>query len=223
MASAQRNRFPSRVVVVDGHRSFSDALSVSVGLTADMRVVATAADASEGMQSILAFLPELVVTEQDLSGPMSGLGLCRSVRCEETEIRRRPTPIVVLTSIPNPGIVREAELLERVTVSTKRSSLTDIVRTLRAAVHDEPTKGFAVADPFGLSPGELEVLTHLADGANATTIARQLCLSVHAIRGRIRGLLEKTGSTSQLEALVKSMRAGIIAPPAFEGTITVRQ
>lgn len=52
----------------------------------------------------------------------------------------------------------------------------------------------------------------------ATEIAEQLCLSVHAIRARIRGLLQKTFSTSQLEAVTKATRAGLVVPPSYDAS-----
>ena len=79
--------------------------------------------------------------------------------------------------------------------------------------------GVVAADPYSLTPAEMEVLEYLAAGLNASVISNELCLSVHAIRARIRGLLTKTESSSQLEAVAKATRAGLVVPPPFDSPI----
>ena len=124
------------------------------------------------------------------------------------------TPIVILTAFPAPAVARQASGLSSVTVMSKRSTVTEIVSGLRRALLGRPNAMAIVDDPFFLSPAELEVLELLSAGLTATTIAEDLCLSVHAIRARIRGILTKTMSTSQLEAVAKATRAGIVVPPS---------
>lgn len=213
--------FPSRLVLIDDHRSFTDALSLALSLTGDLRVVAAAQDAVDGLRAIEASRPDLIVTDYRLCGRVTGIDVARRVRdAEATNLRgMSTTPIVILTAFPAPVVAREASEMECVTVLSKRSTMTDIVAALRCAVLRRWAEPAVVADPYGLSPAELEVLEYLSSGMTASAIAAELCLSVHAIRARIRGLLTKTDSTSQLEAVMKATRAGLVVPPAFDGML----
>ena len=62
----------------------------------------------------------------------------------------------------------------------------------------------------GLTAREHEVLEHLADGEDATQIARELDLSVYSVRGHIKSLLRKLGVHSQLQDVVVAARRGIV-------------
>ena len=209
---------PSLLVLIDEQRSFTDALTLSLTLTGDLRVVAAEQNAIDGFHAIDAAQPDLIVAEYRLPGAVTGIDLARRVRDMEDRQLHQPhrTPVVILTAFPAPSVARQANELEAVSVFSKRSQITDIISGLRNCIRGAPSAPAVVADPFGLSPAELEVLEHLSDGHTATKIAEDLCLSVHAIRARIRGLLNKTNSTSQLEAVTKATRAGLVVPPSFD-------
>jgi DNA-binding NarL/FixJ family response regulator len=207
-----------RLVLIDEQRSFTDALTLSLTLTGDLRVVAAEQNASDGFHAIEAAQPDLIVTDYRLHGTATGIDLALRVRdMEDRQLHQASrTPVVILTAFPAPSVARQANELEAVSVFSKRSQITDIVSGLRNCIRGSLPEAAVVADPYGLSPAELEVLEHLSDGLTATAIAEDLCLSVHAIRARIRGLLGKTNSTSQLEAVTKATRAGLVVPPAFD-------
>jgi PAS domain S-box-containing protein len=57
---------------------------------------------------------------------------------------------------------------------------------------------------------QLEVLHYLGDGVPAKVIARTLRLSETTIRNHIRAVLTNLGCHSQLEAVAKARRAGIL-------------
>ncbi len=208
-------RSVSRIVLIDDQRAFTDALTLALSLTGDLRVVAADVDAEQGFRSIEAAHPDLIVTDYRLSGSATGIDLAKRVRDAEATTDH-PVPIVILTAFPAPAVARQALELEGVSVLSKRSAVTEIVARLRQLVMGICSDSVVVSDPFSLSPAELEVLELLNSGMTATMIAEHLCLSVHAIRARIRGLLTKTDSTSQLEAVTKATRAGLVVPPSFE-------
>lgn len=62
-----------------------------------------------------------------------------------------------------------------------------------------------------LTPRQSDVLHLLADGMPAKEIARQLCLSEATVRNHIRAVLRELHSHSQLEALSKARRLGLVA------------
>jgi PAS domain S-box-containing protein len=62
-----------------------------------------------------------------------------------------------------------------------------------------------------LTPRQLDVLRLLAEGKPAKEIARQLWLSETTVRNHIRAVLRELESHSQLEALSKARRLGLVA------------
>ncbi len=211
---------PTRIIVVDDQRSFAEALKLALGLTDDLRVVGLEQSAESGVGLAESLKPDLIVTSYRLIGAVTGLDLASQVRERERAEDRPFTPIVLLTAFPAPAVIRRAREIPNVVVLSKRSPITEIVSGLRRAVDGGPTAGVVVDDPYSLSPAEMEVLEFLSGGHNASTIASELHLSVHAIRARIRGLLTKTNSSSQLEAVAKATRAGLVVPPAFDAPAT---
>ncbi len=207
---------PTRLVVVDDQRSFAEALKLALGLTDDLRVVGIEHEAEAGLSLVESLRPQLVVASYRLIGLDSGLSLAREIREAERTSERPHVPIVILTAFPAPAVIRRAREVPGIVVLSKRSPITEIVSGLRRCADGGQTAGVSVEDPYGLSPAELEVLEFLSAGMNASSIAAELHLSVHAIRARIRGLLTKTSSSSQLEAVAKSTRAGLVVPPAFD-------
>jgi len=209
----------TRLVIVDDQRSFAEALKLALGLTDDLRAVGLEQSAEDGYALIEGTRPDLVVTSYRLTGAVTGLDLAKRLRDAERSAVRPFTPIAILTAFAAPAVIRRARELPNVVVLSKRSPITEIVSGLRRAVDGGPPMGVVAADPYSLTPAEMEVLEYLAAGLNASVISNELCLSVHAIRARIRGLLTKTDSSSQLEAVAKATRAGLVVPPPFDSPI----
>jgi len=65
-----------------------------------------------------------------------------------------------------------------------------------------------------LTRRELEVLSHLAQGMPARSIARVLGISLHTCRSYLKAVHAKLGVNSQLEAVIKAKRLGLIDHPA---------
>jgi DNA-binding NarL/FixJ family response regulator len=61
-----------------------------------------------------------------------------------------------------------------------------------------------------LTDREREVLRGLSQGLDPQTIARRLGISVHTCRGHVKSILAKLEAHSQLEAVVKAIRRGLL-------------
>jgi PAS domain S-box-containing protein len=62
----------------------------------------------------------------------------------------------------------------------------------------------------GLTAREGDVLDGLAAGGDVPTIARQLGISVHSVRGHVKSITAKLGVHSQLQAVIAAARRGMI-------------
>jgi DNA-binding CsgD family transcriptional regulator len=61
-----------------------------------------------------------------------------------------------------------------------------------------------------LTPREVEVLNHLAEGASNKTIARRLGISVHTVKFHVGSLLDKLDATGRTDAVAHAARIGVI-------------
>ncbi len=61
-----------------------------------------------------------------------------------------------------------------------------------------------------LTPRELEVLQHLAEGLPNKSIARQLGISEHTIKFHVNAIMSKLGAQSRTEAVVRATQLGLI-------------
>ncbi len=61
-----------------------------------------------------------------------------------------------------------------------------------------------------LTPRELEVLQHLAEGLPNKTIARRLDISEHTIKFHVNAIMGKLGAQSRTEAVVRATQLGLI-------------
>ena len=202
----------SRIVMVDEHRSFAETLQIALSRSSNMRIVGIEDTATSGMRRIRRLRPDLVIASHRLNGSTSGLELAEELRTFERLDGRAATPFVLLSSFVTPSLIRRATAIHKTMVLSKRSGLDEVLCELQSAVLRGRSAGAQVSDPFQLTPSQQEVLDYLALGLSPAQIAEEVGVSLHAIRARIRGLLVKTNSASQLEAVVVGTRAGLVCP-----------
>ena len=65
-------------------------------------------------------------------------------------------------------------------------------------------------DVPALTSRQLEVLELLAEGKSAKQIGKELYLSQTTVRNHVRSLLQALGAHSQLEALAKARKLGLL-------------
>ena len=61
-----------------------------------------------------------------------------------------------------------------------------------------------------LTPREVEVLTHAADGHNAPDIAEELSIGAATVRTHLANVYEKLGVPNRAAAVATAMRLGLI-------------
>ena len=206
----------TKIVVIDSERSYVDALGLALELTSDLRIVAQNGEVQKGLADVRRMDADLLIAATLPKSTPDGLSLVDFL-CQDSS-RVPAIPVVFLTAYPNSALAAAAKLYRDVSVVSKQLPVTEVVRNIRTAVGGEEVFAGVHSDPYGLSPAEFEVLEFLVIGKNAASIAQDMHLSIHAIRARIRSLLAKTSSRSQLEAVAKAISHGIVAPPHLRGT-----
>lgn len=201
-----------RVLVIDDHRSYAEALSLAMSLEPGIESVGHAPDVSLGVQMVLADRPDVVIIDWQLP-EVDGVEGVRRILVADPRVK-----LVMITGHTNRGLTRLAGLAGASAVLPKESSIAEIMRCVRGAAAGEnmvdTTTDEGVEDPTpSLTPREAEVLYLLAKGKDTPAIANLLYLSIHTVRGYVKEVLRKLGAHSQLEAVAIARRDGLLPRP----------
>jgi DNA-binding NarL/FixJ family response regulator len=210
------------VLLVDDHRSFAELLSATLDREPDLTCVGIAETTAAAITFALKLKPDLVVMDIRL-GKEDGLEAARRVR----EVL--PTAVIVVVSAHTGAewVVRAAQAGASA-FAPKTSSLGEMLSILRQAslgsmlvspstfqeLPPPDPSMTAAADP--LSAREREVLDLMGRALPPPEIAPLLNMSLNTCRGHVKSIHSKLRVRSQLEAVVKAQRLGLIqiAPDA---------
>lgn len=212
-----------RVLVVDDHRTMAEALGAALSNRDGIVVVGVATSAGEAVAMAADVTPDVVLMDLRLGAGEDGIEVGAQIRRNHPDAR-----IVMLTAFPDPeaiaraaaagacGFLEKSVPVEEVVDAVSRARDGDLLldqRTLSYVLAAAAADRDPLVDRVRLSAREDDVLRLLGEGLDPTAISRDLSISIHTTRGHIRNLLRKLEARSQLEAVVKAMRAGLIDPP----------
>jgi DNA-binding NarL/FixJ family response regulator len=207
------------VLVVDDHTTFSDLLSMAVSSEPDMECVGTAPDRAEALELVEKHRPEVVVMDVQL-GSDNGISVTAELTAAYKDLS-----VVILTAHANRDMIMNAAAADASCLLPKNGALPGLLKAIRSArrggfivdpellralvlqTQAEPTR--AVSIP-ALTARELEVLQHLVQGKDSTTIAGEMGLTLNTYRGYVKSISKKLDAHSQLEAVVIAIRHGIV-------------
>ncbi|MDQ1750629.1 MAG: hypothetical protein QOE71_1685 [Pseudonocardiales bacterium] len=205
----------TRVLVVDDHTTFAELLADALDAKPDFECVGTAATGAAALDLAVRTNPDVVVMDIQL-GAESGLSITRRIR------EAVPQAIIVVVSAHlDPSWVAKASQAGASAFAPKSGSLTEMLTILRDAKHG----GMLVAPSIyevvlpsqpqpeligKLTAQETNVLSLMGKGAKVEEIARILDISVNTCRGYVKTIHLKLGARTQLEAVVKAQRLGLI-------------
>jgi len=196
-----------RVLIVDDHQSFGQALALAINFEDGVAAVGSTTDVESAVLRITTDRVDVVVLDYQMPD-IDGLEGIRRIKVAD-----RRTRVVMITGHDDPVVHELALVAGATTVLPKQSSVAEIANAVRLASRGRssmPTPPRAADRQVNLTPRELEVLILLAKGRDAPTIATTLFLSVHTVRGYVKDLLNKLGAHSQLEAVAIARRRGLL-------------
>jgi DNA-binding NarL/FixJ family response regulator len=216
---------PCFVTIVDDHRSYGEALALALGSAlggvqvcyadlegADRPASGDPADAERVRQAALVLLDWQL-------GHVDGLDVARRLRGLP-----EPPHVVMVSGHHSPAFERMAVRAGAFAAISKHAPVAEIVEVIdrcRSGGHSVTTPAVDgdEADPV-LTERQAEVLWHLSTGLDVQQIAARLYLSVATVRSYVRDALRRLDAHSQLEAVAKARRAGLIpvesTPPPRE-------
>ena len=201
-----------RLLIAEDHFVTRMGLKAIFGAEPDIDIVAEADNGTDAIALYRTHRPDVAIVDLRLPGK-DGVEIVKEIRAEFQEAR-----IVILTgSEGSEGVYRALQAGARAYL-LKDAKGSELVRALRD-VHAgkkvlPPEVALRLAERMpqsDLSPRELEVLRHVADGKSNKRIADALGLSEATVRTHVSNILSKLGVDDRTQAATEALRRGILS------------
>jgi DNA-binding NarL/FixJ family response regulator len=207
-----------RLLVVEDHRMFAEALTAMLATQAGIEVVGSATSVAGAIAEARRLRPSVVLMDYRLPDG-EGTAAARAIRDENP-----PTRVLILTASAEDALLREVLRAGCSGIVTKGRSVDELVRAVRAAAAGETVITPALlerviappADDTGsglLTARQVEILRLAAEGMATDEIAAKLGLSLHTVRNHLQSCIRKLGVHSKTQAVSAAIRKGIIPSP----------
>jgi DNA-binding NarL/FixJ family response regulator len=212
---------PIRVLIVDDHAVFTDALSTILRTEPEIQVVGTGATVREAIASARTLQPDVVLLDVHMPDG-SGVEAAAAIKKD-----RAQTQVVILTSDEDEAVLRSAVQAGVTGYLSKHETAAQVVQAVRSAARGEALiapymlarllhglqKKDAPAPVTPLTTRELEVLRELSLGHDNEAVAKALRMSPNTVRTHVQNILSKLDVHSKLEAVSRGIREGWIRIP----------
>jgi two-component system nitrate/nitrite response regulator NarL len=211
---------PLRVLIIDDHTLFRSGLEELLDRRG-IDVVATAGDGEEGCTLAEQLVPDVILLDVRMPG-MGGLTVLD--RLKDAGVK---TPVLMLTTS-----TEDRDLIAAVRAGAQGYLLKDLepdelidslgkIMAGECVIAPEMTGVLARVvqgdEPImdsdtrfaELTPREMEILCHLAEGQSNKVIARELGISNGTVKLHVRAILRKLQVRSRVEAAVLAVEEGI--------------
>jgi DNA-binding NarL/FixJ family response regulator len=211
-----------RILVVDDHPIFRDAVAALLATVPDMEIVGIAGTAVEATNVAAANPPDVVLMDIHLPGA-NGVEATRSVLAQSPS-----AAVLALTMVDDDEVVMAAMAAGARGYLLKDATADEVIAAVRVVAVGGAVLGARIANrllgegmnqhrPSALTasdalvlPGEelttreREVLQHLAHGANNRQIARELGVSLKTIQNHVSRILDKLQATDRTQAALRA-------------------
>lgn len=210
------------LIVVDGQRTFADALASRLAAEPDLSVAAAAESAAAARRSLVGRHVDIALLDSELSGGLHFAAELASVRARTSP----PVQVIMLGTVPAParmveavrsgiaGWVPKEESIEQL-LSAIRSVMgggtwfpgTAVGPVLRLLIFECDQRQASLEHPLGsLTRREREVLSHLAEGVSRREVAERMNVSGNTVRSHLQNLMAKLDVHTTLEAVALARR-----------------
>lgn len=203
---------PIRVLCVDDHPLLRDGIGAILEAQSDIALIAEASNGLEAIDLHRRLKPD--VTLMDVQMPdMDGIRAIEEILKDPPQAR-----ILVLTTYD--GDVQAVRALKAgasayLLKGSLRHELLGAIRGVcKGQRHISPDVARQIAlhaDEEPLSPRELAVLGHVAQGQSNKDIARNLTVSEETVKANLRTIFLKLNVTDRTQAVTVAIRRGMIA------------
>jgi DNA-binding NarL/FixJ family response regulator len=207
----------TRVLLVDDHTLFRQAIREVLETDTSIEVVAEAGDSASAVRMAGTTQPDVILLDVELDGTDTSDTLARL---------RRAAPqakVVILTMYDNPLLIRRllgqgarGYLLKTITredlIQAVHSTQRDQGWMLVSASQDS-LRRLAAGRPEGLSTRECDVLALAANALTNAQIAKRLSITEGTVKRHLRNIFVKLDAVSRVDAVNKGIAASLITAP----------
>ena len=209
-------------LLADDHTLFRRGVRAILEQMPDIEVVGEAGSGPEAVARARELVPDAIL--MDIKMPvMSGIDATRSILQDNPHIG-----IVLLTMFDDPESVFSGMRAGARGYVLKEAEPEELLRAIEAACRGEvilcPIIAKRVLDHFGtdekpgqsglpyevLTPRELEVLQHAADGRSNKEIAADLVLSEKTVKNHVANIFSKLQVNDRTQAILYALRKGLV-------------
>jgi two-component system nitrate/nitrite response regulator NarL len=206
-----------RVVVVDDHPLYRQALADTVGAAPELDLVGSAGDGPTGLELIRKLDPEIAILDVRMTG------------CEGPEIARAieqsglGTRILFISAYDDGATVHRALSAGGNGFLSKDAGSTEIRRAIVGIMRGElvlaPTAGRQLTAELRrqrlpesppLTVREQQMLERIAEGQSVAEMAEELHLSQATVKSHVRNLYAKLEVSERAAAVAAAMRRGLL-------------
>lgn len=213
-----------RLLLVDDHEVVRSGLRMLLESQEDIQIVGEAGTGAEALQAVERLKPEVILLDIGLPD-MSGIQVMERIREIEPDIA-----VVALTIHEDKEYFFKMLDAGATGYVPKRAAPDELLTAIRAAAQGQVylypslatllVKDYLVQDAEaresrklnGLTERELEVLTHVADGATNAEIGLDLSISPKTVARHRENIMAKLNLHSRTELVKYAIRKGIIKP-----------
>jgi two-component system nitrate/nitrite response regulator NarL len=206
-----------RVLVVDDHPLFRDAMARLLRSWAEVEVIGEAASGRAALERIRRDPPDVAVVDVRMPD-VDGVQLCAAVGRDGLATR-----VLIVSGYDDDELVYAALEAGASGYMPKDAPRDEVARAVLAVAHGEmaiaPRLAGGLASQIRLrrertgpllTDREREVLALLADGRSAPEIGRTLFLATSTVKSHLAHLYEKLGVSDRAAAVAEAMRRGLI-------------
>jgi DNA-binding NarL/FixJ family response regulator len=199
------------VLCVDDHPLLRDGIATVLRNEPDMQLVAQAASGGQALQEFERHRPD--ITLMDLRLPdMSGIDTMIAIRTAFSGAR-----IIILTTFEGDVSIQralQAGAHAYLLKSAPPRELLEVIRQVHAGKKRVPpevaTRLAEHLSDDALTPREVEVLQHVAEGNRNRDIAERLFLAEETVKVHLKHIMGKLGASDRTQAMAIAVRRGII-------------
>lgn len=214
-----------RVLLVDDHLIFCEALAAILQRFRDIEVVGVADDGVKAVQETLTVRPDVVVMDLKMPG-LSGLKATQQLLAQQPVTR-----VLILTAYPDSELATQAMEAGAYGYLLKDVSSVELVNAIQAIYRGErvlaPTVATRLAFEYcrlaqatkrspALTDRERQMLQLIAQGQTNRQIAQQMNLALQTVKNTLSGLYAKLESANRAEAVARAVREGWVTLPPHQ-------
>lgn len=202
---------PTRLLVVDDHHVVRSGLAASLGMEADLTVVAEADTGEQAIEQYRQHQPDVVLMDLRLPG-MNGSETTAALRKEAPDAR-----VLIFTTFEGEEDIYRAMQAGARGYLLKSAPREELLLAIRQIALGErylpPTLAHRLAARLSsadLSPRELEVLALIRQGRSNKEIGSALHISEDTVKRHVSHLFSKLGVADRAQATAEAIRRGIL-------------